>query len=586
VCQYNAFGFEGDLMAKGKLLLVDDVPLNIKVLIEALEDEYEIIIATSGERALRWASSENQPDLILLDIMMPEMDGYEVCQRLKADPETAHIPVIFVTAMHEEDDETKGLSLGAVDYIHKPYSLAIIKARIETHLALKFHQEDLARAERELLEANELLESRVEERTADLIDTNLKLVEEVFEHRKTTEALGHARHAAGQASRAKRDFLDNMSHEIRTPINGIVGFSSLLKASPLTEQQQSYLEMLTISTDRLLSTVDKVLDFAKIESENLELQGRLFSVKDLLDAVIQKQSGHARKKRILLDCIQGDDLPDRVVGDPVRLEQIIGNMVDNGIKFSEKGTVTVYALLDRQLEKGVVIHFKVADEGIGMAPAVQRRVFGAFNQEDMSNTRKYEGTGLGLTISSLLVEMMGGRIWVDSCVGKGSVFHFSVALDLATEAGECYDQWHVSESVLPEFSDDKTAVGGDSTGHILLAEDEMVNRYLLKDLLEEKGWEVTAVCDGREALEAYESSRSFDLILMDIQMPFMTGHEVTEAIRSSEQEKGGHIPIIAVTAHANVDDREKCLSIGMDDYLTKPINAGHLFQMVEEYLTL
>ena len=571
-------------MTKGKLLLVDDVPLNIKVLIEALEDEYEIIIATSGERALRWASSENQPDLILLDIMMPEMDGYEVCQRLKDNPETAQIPVIFVTAMHEENDETKGLSLGAVDYVHKPYSLAIIKARIETHLALKFHQEDLARVEIELLEANELLESRVEERTADLMDTNLKLVEEVFEHRKTTEALEHARHAAGQASRAKRDFLDNMSHEIRTPINGIVGFSSLLQASSLTEQQQSYLEMLAVSTDRLLSTVDKVLDFAKIESENLKLQGKVFSVSELLDAVVYKQSDHARKKRILLHCVKGDDLPDYVVGDPVRLEQVIGYMVDNGVKFSEKGAVTIYALLDRQMDHGVVIHFKVEDEGIGMTPDVQRRVFGAFNQEDMSNTRKYEGTGLGLTISSLLVEMMGGRIWVDSCVGTGSVFHFSVALDLATEVKDCYNQWNVCESFLPTHGEGIVSVDENSTGHILLAEDEMVNRYLLKDLLEENGWDVTAVCDGREALEAYESAQVFDLILMDIQMPFMTGHEVTEAIRFREQNSGEHIPIIAVTAHANRDDRDKCLSIGMDDYLTKPINVGHLFQVVQKYL--
>lgn len=572
-------------MAKGKVLLVDDVPANIKVLIEALQDEYEIIIATSGERALTWASSEIPPDLILLDIMMPGMDGYEVCQRLKDNPETAHIPVIFVTAMHEEEDETKGLSLGAVDYVHKPYSLAIIKARIETQLALKFQREDLARAEVELLDANKFLETRVEERTADLVDTNLKLVEEVFEHRKTSESLAHARHAAGQASRAKRDFLDNMSHEIRTPINGIVGFSSLLKSSVLTDQQQSYLEMMTTSTDRLLSTVDKVLDFAKIESESLQIEGRGFSVNELLDAVVYKQSDHARKKRIMLKCVKDESLPDHVVGDPVRLEQIIHNMVDNGIKFSDKGTVTIHALLDRQLETGVVVHFKVADEGIGMSPSVQRRVFGAFNQEDMSNTRKYEGTGLGLTISSLLVEMMGGRIWVDSDVGKGAVFHFSVALDLATEPIERYDKWQASESLLSAVTAAPALEPVDErAGHILLADDEMVNRCLLKDLLEEKGWEVTAVCDGQEALDVYKSSPAFNLILMDIQMPFMTGHEVTMAIRVHEEGSDAHIPIIAVTAHATAGDREKCLSVGMDDYLSKPINAEHLFQMVREYL--
>lgn len=571
-------------MAKGKLLLVDDVPANIKVLIEALQDEYEIIIATGGERALRWACSDDPPDLILLDIMMPGMDGYEVCERLKSDPKTAYIPVIFVTAMHEEEDETKGLSLGAVDYVHKPYSLAIIKARIKTQLALKFQQEELARAEVELLEANDLLEQRVEERTADLVATNLKLVEEVFEHKKTSESLEAARSVAEQASRAKRDFLDNMSHEIRTPINGIVGFSSLLKSSALSDQQQSYLEMLTTSTDRLLGTVDKVLDFAKIESESLELEGRSFSVAELLDAVVYKQSDHARKKRIQLHCIKGDDLPDHVVGDPVRLEQIINNMVDNGIKFSDRGRVTIHALLDRRLAKGVVIHFKVEDEGIGMAPSVQRRVFGAFNQEDMSNTRKYEGMGLGLTISSLLVEMMGGRIWVDSSVGQGTVFHFSVALDLAVQPVEAYDHWQASESIMASVVKEPVLPSEKISAHILLAEDEMLNRYLLEDLLEEQGWQVTSVCDGREALAAYESSSVFDVILMDIQMPFMTGHEVTQAIRRLEKDNGGHIPIIAVTAHATTGDRERCISVGMDDYLAKPINAERLFQMVRGYV--
>ncbi len=573
-------------MAKGKLLLVDDVPVNIKVLIEALEDEYEIIIATNGERALKWASSDDQPDLILLDIMMPEMDGYEVCRRLKANPDTVHIPVIFVTAMHEEEDETKGLSLGAVDYVHKPYSLSIIKARIKTQLALKFHQEDLAKAEIELLHSNESLETRVAERTEDLVKTNLKLVEEVFEHKKTTKALEHARHAAGQASRAKRDFLDNMSHEIRTPINGIVGFSSLLQSSELTEQQRTYLDMLSTSTDRLLSTVDKVLDFAKIESETLELEGRCFSVAQLLDAVIYKQSDHARKKSIMLQCIKDDDLPDYLVGDPVRLEQILNNMVDNGIKFSENGSVTIYALVDRHLENGAVLHFKVEDQGIGMNPDIHERVFGAFNQEDMSNTRKYEGIGLGLTISSLLVEMMGGRIWVESNVGRGTVFHFSVALDIAPEAMEHFDNWQISESLFSNEDSGELNAGQQYVGHVLLAEDEDVNRYLLEDILEEVGLRVTAVCDGREALDAYEESPSdFDLILMDIQMPVMTGHEVTLAIRAHEKEHGGHIPIIAVTAHAAADDREKCLDVGMDEYLKKPIKVAHLLQVVQKKLT-
>ena len=563
------------------LLLVDDVPANIKVLIEALEDEYEIIIATNGERALRWAESAQPPDLILLDIMMPEMDGYEVCRRLKANSATSDIPVIFVTAMHEEDDERRGLELGAVDYVHKPYSLAIIKARIASQLALKKQRDALAAAEKRLQEANELLEQRVEERTADLVKSNSKLVEEVFEHKKTARQLEKAKVAANQATQAKRDFLDNMSHEIRTPINGIMGFTSLLASLDLPERPSSYLEMIITSSERLLSTVDKVLDFAKIEAEELELHGQIFSLQQLLDSALAKVRSKADKKGLNLNLKLDRTLPNALVGDAGRLQQVLICLLENGIKFSDKGQVELSAAPYKRLEQGLLVHFKVIDPGVGIPPSKQRQIFAAFGQADTSNTRQYEGTGLGLTIAALLVEMMDGRIWVDSQPGRGSTFHVTVALELP-RPDSTLPIWQGEElgASTPELPPSST---GQQGHHILLAEDEKVNRQLLHDLLVEMGWQVTAVANGKEAVEVYKQG-DIDVVLMDIQMPVMSGHEATKTIRQLEKEQGGHVPIIAVTAHALPGDREKCLEVGMDAYIAKPVKTSLLLEEVKKYL--
>ncbi|MBU0680884.1 MAG: response regulator [Proteobacteria bacterium] len=566
---------------KNTLLLVDDVPANIKVLIEALEDDYEIIIATNGERALRWATSETPPDLILLDIMMPEMDGYEVCRRLKADPVTREIPVMFVTAINEEEEEARGLAMGAVDYIHKPYSLSIIKARIQTQLALKVQRDKLAQAQAQLKEANFRLEERVVERTADLMATNNKLLEEVFDHKKTAEALEQARIAAGQASQAKRNFLDNMSHEIRTPINGIVGFTSLLAIAELTEQQRSYVEMITSSSERLLETVDKVLDFAKIESENLQLSGRVFQVDDLIDVTCREATVKARKKGLTIRCQKNLDLSNKVIGDPYRLQQILTNLLENAIKFSQQGEIILGARIDSHFKGGIILHLTVKDQGEGIAQSKQQQIFGAFNQADTSNTRKYEGTGLGLTISALLVQMMGGKIWVESKLGAGSTFHVTVGLDFALDDGERFAIWEAAELV--PYHDAGRKVGKVAP-RILLAEDEEVNKQMLQDLLEHEGWLVQAVANGKEAVEAYEQGE-FDLILMDIQMPEMTGYQATTAIRALEEKRGTqHIPIIAVTAHAMEGDRQQCLAMGMDDYIVKPVKFSTLFQAIRQQL--
>ncbi|MEN8140980.1 MAG: response regulator [Thermodesulfobacteriota bacterium] len=570
-----------------KLLLVDDVPANLKILIEALEDSYEIIIATNGERALRWAASSDQrPDLILLDIMMPGMDGHEVCRRLQADPATRDIPVIFVTAMHEEADETKGLALGAVDYVHKPYSLAIIRARIASQLALKKQRDQLAQAQTQLQIANERLEIRVAERTSELQESNSRLVEEVYQHKKTARDLEKARDAAGQASRAKREFMDNMSHEIRTPINGIMGFTNLLADSKLTGRQQDHVEKITASSQRLLTTVDKILDFTKIEAEELELKGQVFSLGQLVSTALAGVAQLVAAKELTLESELDPQLPEQLAGDPERIQQVLLNLLDNAIKFSHQGG-RVKLLVHQQavMERGVVVHFQVMDQGIGIPADKQGLIFGAFDQADASNSRRYEGTGLGLTISALLVEMMGGRIWLESDAEQGTTFHVTVALERAGESEE-QEVWQPAAPEGERAATSAGQAGGESKPsppHILLAEDEEINRQLLEELLLDQGWQVTAVADGQAAVAAHEQ-QAIDLILMDIQMPLLSGHEATMAIRKLEAEKGGHVPIIAVTAHALPGDRERCLAVGMDDYIAKPVKTRELLAKVEERL--
>ena len=512
---------------------------------------------------------------------MPEIDGYEVCRRLKDDPATKDIPIMFVTAISEEEDEAKGLAMGAVDYVHKPYSLATIKARIATQLALKDQRDKLAHAQKQLQEANAQLEERVAVRTADLITTNEKLMEEVFEHKKTTEALEQAQVAAGQAKKAKRNFLDNMSHEIRTPINGIIGFTSLLAVSELPERQKAYVDMITASSERLLDTVDKVLDFAKIESENLQLAGRVFSVADLLKVIFSEVEEKAKKKGLIFRCNTNKEMQKKVVGDPHRLQQILTNLVENAIKFSHEGDgdIVIGAEVESYFNGGMTVHFMVQDHGAGIEKGKQDKIFRAFNQADTSNTRKYEGNGLGLTISSLLIQMMGGNIWVESKLGAGSTFHVTVNFDYASGETDRFAAWEASELIDPELEGRNEEVDA----LILLAEDEEVNQQLLQDLLEEQGWQVHAVSNGKEAVDAYREG-GYDLILMDIQMPEMTGHEATSVIRFLEKQSGEHIPIIAVTAHAMEGDRQKCLDMGMDDYVAKPVKTSLLFQAIRRHL--
>jgi signal transduction histidine kinase/ActR/RegA family two-component response regulator len=428
--------------------------------------------------------------------------------------------------------------------------------------------------------------------------------EELFstgkELRENETRLIAAKEAAEAANLSQSQFLSNMSHEIRTPMNGFMGMLQLLEMTTLTEEQKQYITLSRRSSNALLVVINDILDYSKMEAGKIELACIPFSVSDVVQDVMSMFGIAASEKSLGLSSCLEEDIPGILLGDPFRLRQVLSNLMGNAVKFTKDGQIDLYARVCEKPANGIIkLEFNVKDTGIGIPKGKADLLFERFSQVDDSNTRRYGGTGLGLAISKSLVELMNGDIWVESNEGEGCCFHFTCAFGTVGTENESAGK-EMTGNMVPEPGNTPAAGNagqdpmlpvnfheaghpGPKTVNLLLADDDETSRILVSGFSRLKGWNVTSVDNGQKVIELYGET-CFDMILMDVQMPVMSGLQATALIRSKEMQTHRHTPIVAMTAKALKGDREMCLNAGMDDFLSKPITVKDFHDVVERWI--
>ena len=439
-------------------------------------------------------------------------------------------------------------------------------------------------AKKALEESKEQLEQRVIERTDELRDTNSQLLAEIEIRRKTEQQLIKAKDEAESANKAKSTFLAKVSHELRTPLNGIIGISSILLTDELSPKQRKFLEMVKFSADGLLDIINDILDFSKIEAGKLQISNSIFSIRTLIENVLELYKQSAMTKKINLFSQIDSNVPEFYNSDAGRIRQVLHNLISNALKFTEQGDVNIKISLDSEDNNFVELLFEVSDTGIGIAENKLAMLFHSFSQVDNSLTRRYGGTGLGLTISKEIIELMGGKIWVESRLGVGSTFYFRLKLEVSTK--ERFDnimpKTDHTQSLPSKEDIDTTALPRELK--VLIVEDSPINQEVLKQRLLKFKWDISIANNGIEAIESFQNNK-FDLIFMDIQMPEMDGLEATELIRKYESDNAySPVTIIGLTAHVFEEQVIEAKSAGMNECITKPFKLEEILELVSKYL--
>jgi PAS domain S-box-containing protein len=692
-------------MVRPNILIVDDRKENLLATEKILRHlDAGIFKANSGNEALSLVL-RHRFAVVLLDVQMPDMDGFETAMLMQEHESMRGVPIIFVTAISKEERyANQAAEIGAADYIFKPINSELLKSKVKVYLDLYVQREEMLKIQRALADAESRLRTILDNvldgiitvdgsrtvisinpavvkmfgyKAEDVVGRDIQmlmpepnrsshdghparyestgsaggigvgrelegltkagltfpieltvtevsfhgqrmfvgLVRDITERKRAEDISRQARDAAEAANRTKSNFLANMSHEIRTPMNAIMGMTYLAQRANPTPRQQEYLTKIGIASQSLLSIINDILDFSKIEAGKLGLEHITFSLNEVLRNLIDIVGQKAEEKGITIVFSGAHEVPRLVIGDPVRLGQILINLVNNAIKFSDKGEIVVQVMAEDVTLDKVRLAFSVCDSGIGMSAEQVSNLFQSFNQADTSFTRRYGGTGLGLAISKQLCELMEGSISVESQLGKGSTFLFSASFGIATEelpltvreprdhplkrSVLVVDDSEIARNMLlmstiASISGERVegpAFGLQSapgylplelTGRrVLMVEDNEINRDVASELLSDLGIRVAVAVNGREGVDQV-LAEAFDLVLMDIQMPVMDGLTATRLIRSDARFH--QLPIIAMTAHTMSGDRERSLEAGMNDHLTKPINPDTLAAMLFRWM--